>query len=39
MTSLTATAAGALNQVFKVTAFTQGLVLGHATIKYRPFGF
>jgi hypothetical protein len=35
--SLTATAAGALNQAFNVTAFTQGLVLGQATITYQLF--
>lgn len=37
--SLTAAAAGALNQAFNVTAFTQGLVLGQATITYQLFGF
>lgn len=35
--SLTATAAGALNQAFNVTALTQGLVLGQATITYQLF--
>ena len=33
--SLTATAAGALNQAFGTTAFTEGLVLGTATVKAR----
>lgn len=37
--TLTATAASALNQAFNVTAFTQGLVLGQATIKYQLFAF
>jgi hypothetical protein len=36
--SLTATAAGALNQAFNVTTFTPGLVLGQATITYQLFG-
>jgi hypothetical protein len=31
---LTATAAGALNDAFGVTAFEEGLLLGHATIRY-----
>ena len=33
--SLTATAAGALNQVFSTGAFTEGLVIGTATVAAR----
>jgi hypothetical protein len=35
--SLTQTAADALNSAFGVTAFSQGLVLGTATVNYRLF--
>jgi hypothetical protein len=36
---LTQTAADALNAAFGVSAFTRGLVLGTATVKYNPFSF
>jgi hypothetical protein len=35
--SLTKTAADALNQAFGVQAFTEGLTLGQATVRYRLF--
>jgi hypothetical protein len=35
--SLTSAAAGALNNAFGVTAFTEGLVLGKATVRYKLF--
>ena len=38
-TTLTAGAAGALNDAFGVEALTDDTVLGDATIRYRLFGF